>query len=98
MLRKVPAEQAAGCRPRLLGEALPGNRVFLRDVNPDGIGELWIGGPQVGKGYLNNCAATEASFVDDPEHGWCLKTGDMARSTEYGDLELVGRRDFMVVA
>jgi acyl-CoA synthetase (AMP-forming)/AMP-acid ligase II len=42
-----------------------------RDVGPDEPGEVWIRGPQVMKGYLNNPEATAATMDSD---GW-LRTG-----------------------
>jgi acyl-CoA synthetase (AMP-forming)/AMP-acid ligase II len=44
------------------------------DVDVNERGELWIRGPQVMRGYLNNRAATRATITED---GW-LKTGDIA--------------------
>jgi len=50
-------------------------------------GELWIRGPQVMKGYLNNAEATAATI--DPE-GW-LHTGDVAVVDDEGYFEIVDR-------
>jgi acyl-CoA synthetase (AMP-forming)/AMP-acid ligase II len=50
-------------------------------------GELWVRGPQVMKGYLNNAAAT-ANTVDG--EGW-LHTGDVAIVDEYGRYTVVDR-------
>jgi acyl-CoA synthetase (AMP-forming)/AMP-acid ligase II len=47
----------------------------------DGVGEIWIRGPQVMRGYLGDEAATRDSLTED---GW-LKTGDVAR-VEDGDV------------
>jgi acyl-CoA synthetase (AMP-forming)/AMP-acid ligase II len=41
----------------------------------DGDGEIWIRGPQVMRGYLDDEAATQATLTAD---GW-LRTGDVAR-------------------
>ena len=44
------------------------------DMDVDQLGELWIKGPQVMKGYLNNPEATANTIDSD---GW-MKTGDVA--------------------
>lgn len=49
-------------------------------------GELWVRGPQVMKGYLNNAEATAATLVD----GW-LRTGDIAEMDAYGNVYIVDR-------
>lgn len=57
------------------------------DAAPGGVGEVWIKGPQVMLGYLNNPAATAATMDAD---GW-LRTGDIARIDEDGYLFIVDR-------
>lgn len=62
------------------GQAVPSTE--CRIVNPETLqdmpageeGELWVRGPQVMKGYLNNPQATAESLTPD---GW-LRTGDLA--------------------
>lgn len=72
------------------------------------VGELWIEGPLVGKGYLNNPAQRAAAFVEDPawllhggadhpgRRGRLYKTGDLVRYNFDGTLAFVGRKDTQV--
>ncbi len=63
-----------------IGQALPDTECRLvdpesgKDAEGDERGELWIRGPQVMAGYLNNDEATAATIDSD---GW-LHTGDIA--------------------
>ncbi len=50
-------------------------------------GELWVRGPQVMTGYLNNEEATAATIDED---GW-LHTGDVAIIDEHGHMSVVDR-------
>jgi acyl-CoA synthetase (AMP-forming)/AMP-acid ligase II len=62
--------------------------IGTEDDVPDGeVGELWIRGPQVMKGYLGNPEAT-ADTID--EDGW-LRTGDIGRVDEAGRFWIVDR-------
>ena len=58
-----------------------------KEVGVNETGELWIRGPQVMKGYLNNPEATAATLDDD---GW-LHTGDMATVDDDGYFFIVDR-------
>ncbi len=56
------------------------------------IGELWISGPNVIKGYWNKPEATAETFVD----GW-LRSGDLARIDEDGFITICDRAKDMVI-
>jgi len=79
------------------GRPIPGTEV--RIVGEDGKdrqrgepGELWLKGPQIMKGYLNNPDATDEAIND----GW-LRTGDVAIFDEEGYLSIVDRMKDMVI-
>ncbi len=56
-------------------------------VEQGGEGELWVKGPQVMQGYLNNAKATAETITKD---GW-LRTGDIARIDADGYMFIVDR-------
>ena len=62
------------------------------DAEPGGIGELWIKGPNVVKGYWNNPEATAESFTD----GW-LHSGDLARIDDEGFVYIADRVKDMLI-
>ncbi|WP_379138132.1 amino acid adenylation domain-containing protein [Paenibacillus sp. sgz500958] len=61
-------------------------------------GELYIGGVQVGRGYLNREELTAERFIPDPfrREGSIYKTGDLARYLPDGNIEYLGRNDDQV--
>ncbi|PKK50675.1 hypothetical protein CI102_7164 [Trichoderma harzianum] len=64
-----------------------------RDVKilPKGeIGELAVGGYQLADGYLNRQEQTASSFIPSP-YGLIYRTGDKARVTGDGTIEIFGR-------
>jgi len=85
----VPPGESEG-RGGKIGMPLPDTEA--RIVDPEsgedaGRGELWIRGPQVMRGYLNNPEATAETIDDD---GW-LHTGDVAEVDDAGQFEIVDR-------
>jgi long-chain acyl-CoA synthetase len=62
------------------------------EVAPGAIGELWVKGPNVVKGYWNKPEATAASFGQ----GW-LRTGDLVRIDEEGFLYILDRAKDMLI-
>ncbi|KAJ1899606.1 long-chain fatty acid-CoA ligase [Kickxella alabastrina] len=67
---------------------VPENGYFARD----GRGEIWVRGPSVFQGYLNNSAMTQEVLTKD---GW-LKTGDIGEWTPLGQLAIVDRKKNLV--
>ena len=60
---------------------------------PRGVaGELYVSGPTVTAGYVNDAEATARRFVDVDERIW-YRTGDLVRVDRRGLLEFIGRLD-----
>jgi non-ribosomal peptide synthetase-like protein len=88
-------------RPITIGRPLEGYTTFVLDsemrrVAPGGKGELYIGGPGIARGYLNQPELTARSFVRLYPAGQLYRTGDLARINEDGELEFFGRIDSQV--
>ncbi|AXE64618.1 AMP-dependent synthetase [Hyphomonas sp. CACIAM 19H1] len=84
-------------KPDSAGPAMPSFEAKCVDdngktVGPGEVGELWVRGSSVIKGYINRPEATAASITD----GW-LHTGDVARIDEDGFIFIVDRKKDMVL-
>ncbi|MEM7187349.1 MAG: amino acid adenylation domain-containing protein, partial [Bacteroidota bacterium] len=64
------------------------------------VGELFIGGIGVARGYDNDLKKTKAAFMPDPFNkemgGRMYKTGDLGRWMRNGNMEFIGRKDNQV--
>ncbi len=80
-------------KPGSAGMTIPNTEVRIVDPSTgeslglDADGEVWIKGPQVMKGYLNNDEATKSTIDED---GW-LHTGDVGHVDADGHLYVVDR-------
>ncbi|WP_205525458.1 amino acid adenylation domain-containing protein [Pyxidicoccus trucidator] len=86
-----------------VGHAIDGALMLLLDghlhpVAEGTVGEVYLGGPSLARGYLGRPDLTAERFVPDPFHpGWRLyRTGDLGRWLPDGSVELLGRSDHQV--
>ena len=94
MLPQEGAENAGAA-----GRLLPNLQARLVDddendlpESEESVGELWIRGPTVMKGYLNNALSTKDTITED---GW-LKTGDIAKRDKKGFFRIVDRKKELI--
>ncbi|MCC2644512.1 MAG: hypothetical protein K0R94_290, partial [Burkholderiales bacterium] len=94
-----------------IGYPIHGTRLYIlnSDLNPlpvGSIGELYIGGVGLARGYLNLPELTKKCFLSNPfqqksqklsyVNSRIYKTGDLVRMLPDGNIEYIGRNDFQV--
>jgi amino acid adenylation domain-containing protein len=102
MYRPLSAADIEGT-DSMIGQPIPDLRIYILDKHqepvPVGVaGEIHVGGPGVGRGYLNRPELSAARFIADPHlPGERLyRSGDLARHLPNGDIEYLGRIDKQV--
>jgi len=88
-----------------IGKPIANTRTYILDavMNPapiGGIGEIYVGGMPLARGYLNRQELTNECFLPDPfqntPNSRMYKTGDLGRYTPDGNIEFLGRIDDQV--
>ncbi|MCO7026512.1 o-succinylbenzoate--CoA ligase [Tetragenococcus halophilus] len=75
------------------GKPLVPVQLKIHDPSTRGVGEIYVKGPMVTKGYFNNPTADQKAFQTD----W-LKTGDLGYLDEEGFLYVVDRRNDLIIS
>jgi amino acid adenylation domain-containing protein len=88
-----------------IGLPLPNTEVYVLDealrLVADGeVGELYVGGAGLARGYLGRPELTSERFIAHPfaaeRHARLYRTGDLVRRATDGQLSFVGRADFQI--
>jgi len=100
-LTKEDLDKPGGSR---IGRPIPDLRLYILDPQmrpvPVGVvGEMYVGGAGVARGYLGRPELTAERFLRDPfttHESRLYRTGDLARRLPDGDIEYIGRNDEQV--
>lgn len=101
---KLTKELAKRGANSLIGVAIPDLDVYVLDaklqpVPPNVIGEMYVAGEGLARGYFERKALTAERFIANPygnPGSRMYRTGDLARWTKNGELDYIGRIDHQV--
>jgi acyl-CoA synthetase (AMP-forming)/AMP-acid ligase II len=104
----LPARDEADAQPVVgCGRALAGEELAIVDpdsnqrLGPELVGEIWVRGANIARGYWRNPEATEATFgarIAGDEAGPWLRTGDLGFLDAEGELFITGRlKDVIII-
>jgi amino acid adenylation domain-containing protein len=87
-----------------IGKPIDNTQIYILDGQlqpvPFGVvGEIYVGGEGLARGYLNQPTLTDEKFVSDPfkrGDAKLFRTGDLGRYLADGNIEFHGRRDHQV--
>ena len=98
-----PANADDSSRPVPIGFPVWNTRLYVLDARmrplpPGVVGDLYLGGVQLARGYLGRDDLTAERFLDDPylPGERIYRTGDLARWRNDGAVEFLGRSDHQV--
>ncbi|MEJ6472777.1 amino acid adenylation domain-containing protein [Pseudoalteromonas piscicida] len=85
-----------------IGYAIAGTEAYILNdqlevVSQGDVGELYLSGKGLARGYLNNPVSTAEAFIPDPyakqPGAYMYKTGDLVKQDDDGQIRFVGRAD-----
>ncbi len=100
-VHEIPRELPAGARSIPIGRAIRDTQLHVLDeirrTVPLGfVGELYVGGAGLARGYLGRPELTAERFIEDPfgpPGARLYRTGDLVRQLDDGALDYLGRAD-----